>query len=141
MTEKDSLKYSGEAGCKMPFSDTYICEIPLKLPSLNDYITVCRTNKYKAAKFKENIEDNIAIFISDLPKFEKPIRIHFHWIEGNKRRDLDNVAYAKKHILDAMVKCGRLKDDNRRCVTAFSDTFEYAKEAKVILTIEEVEDA
>ena len=115
------------------------CEIPMKLPSLNEYIGVCRTNPYKAAKFKKDIEDQIGVYVRRLPKFEKSIKIHFHWIEENKRRDLDNVAYSKKHILDAMVKEGRLKDDNRKCVTAFTDTFEYGKEAKVILEIEESE--
>jgi hypothetical protein len=37
-----------------------------------------------------------------------------------------------------MVKHGKLADDNRKCVTAFTDTFEYDKEAKVILEIKEV---
>ena len=116
------------------------CIIPMKLPSLNEYVNVCRTNPYMASKFKKDIERDISVFLSRLPKFEHPVHIHFHWVEGNKRRDLDNVAYAKKHILDAMVKCGLLKDDNRNCVTGFTDTFEYARESKVILEIEEVED-
>lgn len=110
----------------------------MKLPSLNEYVNVCRTNRYQAGKYKRDIEDQIGLFIGRLPRFEKPVRIHFHWIEGNKRRDLDNIAFAKKFILDALVKRGKLKDDNRRCVTAFTDTFEYGKESKVILIIEEV---
>ena len=113
------------------------CEIPLKLPSLNEYIRVCRSNPYQASRFKKDIENNIGIFIARLPRFERPVKIHFHWIEGTKRRDLDNVCYAKKHILDALVKFGKLKDDNRKCVTAFTDTFDYGKETKVILEIEE----
>lgn len=118
-------------------SHIYRVEIPMKLPSLNEYINVCRTNPYKASKFKKDIEDEISLYLRDLPRFEKPIKIHFHWIEENKRRDLDNVCYGKKHILDAMVKSGVLKDDNRKCVTAFTDTFGYEKEARVILEIEE----
>ena len=47
-------------------------------------------------------------------------------------------AMQKKHILDALVKFGKLKDDNRKCVTAFTDTFDYGKETKVVLDIEEV---
>ena len=116
-----------------------ICEIPMKLPSCNEYIRVCRTNPYMASKFKRDIEDAIGIYIADLPTFNR-VKIHFHWIEENKRRDLDNCAFAKKFILDALVKFGRLKNDNRRCVTAFTDTFSYAKQAKVILEIEETEE-
>ena len=113
------------------------CEIPMKLPSLNEYIRVCRSNPFQASKFKKDLESDIVFYLAKLPRFENPVKIHFHWVEENKRRDYDNVAYAKKHILDAMVKAGKLKDDNRKCVYAFTDTFDYGKEAKVILTIEE----
>lgn len=120
-------------------SGAITCEIPLKLPSLNDYVNACRTNRFKAAKMKANYEDDIGMFINRLPRFEEPVTIGFHWVEENKRRDLDNVAFAKKFILDALVKCGKLKDDNRKCVTGFVDTFSYGPEAKVILTIREAE--
>lgn len=112
--------------------------INVKLPSLNEYIDLCRTNKYKAAKFKTNIEADIALFLTAMPKYKNPVKIHFYWIEGNKRRDLDNICFAKKFILDAMVKAGKLKDDNRKCVTAFTDNFYYGKKTKVIIEIEEV---
>ena len=113
-------------------------EIKMKLPSLNEYVDACRTNAFKAAKMKKDIETQIAWFILKMPKFEKPVTIHFHWIEGNKRRDYDNIAFAKKFILDAMVKMKKLKDDNRKCVTGFTDSFEYGDETKVILYIQEV---
>lgn len=119
---------------------TYKCVIGMKLPSLNDYVKVCRANAFQASKYKKRLEEEIGLYIARLPRFNKPIKIHFHWVEGNKRRDLDNVAFSKKFILDAMVKAGKLQDDNRRYVTAFTDTFSYDKETKVILTIEELEE-
>ena len=114
-----------------------ICEIPFKLPSLNEYIRACRTNPYMAAKFKRDVEEDLEPYIKELPVFNR-VQIQFRWIENNKRRDLDNIAFSKKFILDALVKYGKLKDDNRKCVTAFTDTFSYEKQAKVILVIEEV---
>lgn len=113
-------------------------EIPMRLPSLNQYIYECRKNKYAGANMKKQIEKDLAWYINKLSKYDKPIYIHFHWVEENKRRDLDNVCFAKKFILDSMVKAGKLKDDNRNCVTGFTDTFEYGKESKVILEIKEV---
>lgn len=113
-------------------------EIPMRLPSLNQYIFECRKNKYAGANMKKQIEKDLAWYINKLPRYDKPIQIHFHWIEENKRRDLDNICFAKKFILDALVKAGKLKDDNRNCVGGFTDTFEYAKESKVILEIKEV---
>jgi Holliday junction resolvase RusA-like endonuclease len=112
-------------------------EIPFKLPSLNQYINECRKNRFAGAKMKKNIEQDIGWCINTLPQYQKPIKIHFHWIEGNKKRDLDNVCFAKKFILDSMVKAGKLKDDNRNFVTGFTDTFEYGDETKVILEITE----
>lgn len=113
-------------------------EINMKLPSLNDYTKWCRGNKFLANKKKAQIELEISLFLMTMPKWNNPIKIHFHWIEGNKKRDLDNICFAKKFILDSMVKYGKLKDDNRKCVTAFTDSFSYGKETKVILEIEEV---
>lgn len=112
-------------------------EIPFRLPSLNQYIYECRRNKYAGAKMKRDAEECIMWYINKLPKYSNPIKIHFHWVEENKRRDLDNVCFAKKFILDSMVKSGKLKNDNRNFVKGFMDTFEYGKESKVILEIEE----
>lgn len=113
-------------------------EIPFKLPSLNQYINECRRNKYAGAKMKKQVENDIGYFINKLPEFKNPIKIKFIWIENNKRRDLDNVCFAKKFILDSMVKAGKLKDDNRNCVTGFIDEFKYDSKARVILEIEEI---
>lgn len=115
-----------------------VVELPMKLPSLNEYVDACRSNAFQGSKFKKRIEAEIGFYIMAMPVLENPVKIHFHWIEGNKKRDLDNIAFAKKFILDALVKCGKLKDDNRKCVTAFTDTFAYAEESKVVLEIEEV---
>ena len=111
--------------------------IDMKLPSLNDYVRICRTNKYKAAEYKRKLEEQIHYFLLKMPKYEKPIKIHFTWVEGNKKRDLDNICFAKKFILDSMQKYGKLENDNRNYVYAFTDSFEYGKETKVILEIEE----
>lgn len=86
---------------------------------------------------KEKIQKDISFFIKDLPVFENPIIIHFLWIEENKRRDYDNVAFAKKFILDAMQEQGKLKNDDRKHVVGFSDEFGYGKPARVILRIDE----
>ena len=115
----------------------YVIEIPLKLPSLNDYIRACRGNRYGANNLKKTLEEEIGYFLAPLPTFEKPVKIHFLWIEGNKKRDYDNIAFAKKFILDALQKCGKLSNDNRKWVKGFSDDFEYGEQG-VIITIEEV---
>lgn len=112
--------------------------IPLKLPSCNDYINACRCNKYAAAKLKRDVENEIIFYINKLPTFKKAIKINFTWVESNTKRDLDGICFAKKFILDALVKCGKMKNDNRNYVVGFTDEFDYEKENKVILDIDEV---
>lgn len=113
-------------------------EIPFRLPSLNQYINECRKNKYAGANMKKTVDRDTEYYINQLPKYDRPIKIHSTWVEENRRRDLDNVCFAKKFILDSMVKAGKLKDDNRKYVVGFEDSFEYDKESKVILEVEEI---
>lgn len=114
-----------------------ICEIDLKLPSLNDYVDICRRNRYESANFKRSIENDISVFIRRLPKLKTPVFIRFCWVEKDMRRDADNIAFAKKFILDALVKCGKIPDDSRKYVKGFADSFIQGKRTKVIIEIEE----
>lgn len=116
----------------------HTCEIRMKLPSLNDYINLCRKNRYESADFKKRIEKDISYYLKPLKRFKKPVTINFIWYEKNMRRDADNIAFAKKFILDAMVKSGKLHDDSRKYVKGFTDTFKQGKETKVqIIVLEE----
>ena len=122
---------------KRTMSATHIVEIPIKLPSFNEYANTCRYNRYAGAKMKKDIQNLIAPYLIKLPKLNR-VKIDFEWQEGNKRRDLDNISFSKKFILDTLVVMGKLKDDNRNNVCAFTDTFTYGKEWKVVLNITEV---
>ena len=115
-------------------------EIPMKLPSLNEYINANRAHRMAGARMKKQIDEDISWFFKSLPKFEKPVKIHFTWYEGNRRRDYDNVCSSKKFILDALVKSGKLKDDNRKFVVGYVDDFVDSDHWKVVLEIEEVEE-
>lgn len=122
--------------------EVYEAIIDMKLPSFNEYINAERANKYKAAKMKKDLEEQISWYLVKLPHFEKQVKIDFYWIEENYRRDVDNAAFSKKFILDAMVKMGILKNDNRKYVGAFADYFPKptGENAKVILRISEMDD-
>ena len=109
----------------------------MKLPSLNDYVRECRRSPFAGAKMKKQTEEGIMWYLSKLPQFKNPVWIRFHWTEKNDKRDYDNIAFAKKFILDALVKMGKLKDDNRRCVAGFEDTFEQGHTYGVTLYIDE----
>lgn len=120
----------------------YIFEIKQRLPSLNDYTKACRGNRYSGANMKKKTEYDIWIYIMQQLKgvhIKRPVFITFTWIEENGKRDLDNICFAKKFILDALVKAEVLEDDNKSHVSGFTDKFEYANNSKVIVELEEIE--
>ena len=106
----------------------YTIIIPHKLPGLNDYIGACRAHRMAGANMKKKTEELIAPYLDDLPPLENPVTLHCHWIDGNGRRDIDNVAFAVKFILDALQKSGKLPNDNRAHVKGIEHTFEVDKE-------------
>ena len=121
----------------------YTFEINERLPGLNEYTGACRNNKYIGAKMKQDIENTIWIYIKQQmksTKIDSPVKINFKWIEDSKKRDLDNICFAKKFILDALVKANVLRNDTQNFVKGFTDTFEYSNKNSVIVEIEEVEE-
>lgn len=100
--------------------------IPGQLAGLNEYTKACRGNKYAAATMKSQAEHTVMGAIkrgTRGKKMDVPVYVKFRWIEPNNRRDLDNIAFAKKFILDALVKMGVLENDDRRHVVGFEDEF------------------
>lgn len=104
--------------------------IPGRFPSLNDYIAAERKNRHIAAKMKRDETKRVADIAanSDMPTFQKPVHVYFTWVEPNKRRDLDNIAFAHKFILDGLVKAGVLNGDSQKYVTGFVDFFRVDKD-------------
>ena len=119
---------------------TYEVIIPMRLPGMNEIININRTNRYAAATMKKKIQSEISWFLTRLPRLEKPIKIHFKWVEENARRDFDNIcAGGRKFILDAMQEAGKLPNDNRKYITGFTDEFAVDKnDPRIEMRIEEV---
>lgn len=119
---------------------TYQAVIHGRLPGANEYITASRTNKYIGAKMKKEAQELVKWQITRLPKLRGKVEIAFRWVEPNTRRDLDNVAFGKKFILDALQELGKLENDDRKHVVGFTDTFAVDKaDPRIELTIKEIE--
>lgn len=97
-----------------------------QLPNLNDYTKACRTNRYAGAKMKQETEKYISWHIVEQLRgihIDTAVRLSFRWYEQNRKRDLDNICFAKKFILDALVSSNVLQADGWSIVTGFTDTF------------------
>ena len=100
--------------------------IPGKLPGWNEYSNKERSSKYAAAETKRDIENRIVDCVlqcADRAVYDGPVVISFRWAEPDKRRDKDNIASAKKFIIDALQKAGTLKGDGWKHIEGFEDWF------------------
>ncbi len=105
-----------------------------QLTTLNSYINAERRNRYIAGSIKKKetkrCADSALKYLEDNPnvKIEFPANIHIKWYRENKRSDPDNIAFAKKFILDGFMKAGLLDNDNWENIRSFEDYFYVDKE-------------
>ena len=122
---------------------TYRLVIPGSLPGLNEYIEAERRNKYAAANMKRQAESVIITAAQKQLKdihLTKPVEMRYTWVEKNRRRDRDNVAFARKFVQDALVRCGVLRGDGWKEIAGFTDTFMVDRDRpRVEVVLEEVE--
>lgn len=123
----------------------YRFKIDGKMPDLNDYLHACNRHHQAGAIMKrENMDTAMWMIRQQLNRLhiEKPVRLHYLFVEPNKKRDKDNVAaMGHKVIQDALVKTEVLKNDGWRDIVGFSDDFDIDKEnPRIEVTIIEVGD-
>ena len=110
-----------------------------RLSGLNEYTDACRTNAKAGARCKKAAEKQVlwGIVTAHLEPFVGPVFVTFRWYERDRRRDVDNVAFAKKFILDALVQRGILAGDGRKHVVGFTDVFDIdRRNPRVLVMIE-----
>lgn len=119
--------------------------IPHKFTTLNEYISAERRNKYIAAKIKNDETKIVVAYLYKLTKLEK-VKIDyqavykFTWHLKNKKLDPDNVAFARKFLLDGMVLSGLIENDGQKQIKGFTDDFVIDKDEGVEIIIQGVEE-
>ncbi len=110
-----------------------------RLPGLNDYIDVERTNRYKGAAMKRQAEKIVIAAAQKLGKWRPkgPVKMVYSWFEPDRRRDKDNISsFGRKVIQDALVHGGWLKNDGWKEIAGFEDKFfEDAKNPRIEVEI------
>lgn len=112
-------------------------EIPGRFVSLNEFY---RMSPHEQGRVKREHDERVAwcAKAARLRPCAKRIRYSVTWVEQNRRRDLDNVAFGKKFIQDGLVKAGILSNDTHHEIAGFSDEFRYdQKNPRIIVTLEE----
>ncbi len=100
--------------------------VPGRLPGANEYTRACRGRGWRSgAGMKERETSKVAWHAkaARLPSFASPVRVRIAWHEPNARRDVDNVRFGAKFVLDGLVEAGVLPDDSQRWVVGIEDEF------------------
>lgn len=95
--------------------------IPVKFPSLNQYIGAMNNNRFVANNMKQEFTGISKLHCRLLTPRDDRVLVHFTWYEKDKKRDPDNIVFAKKFILDGLVLAGVLPNDTQRWVKGFTD--------------------
>lgn len=105
--------------------------IPGRLDGLNDYTKACRANAYGGNSVKQRNEKSVIIAArqAKLNRVNKyPVHLKISWYEKNSRRDVDNIIFAQKFILDALVKIDVLENDSQKYVKGIAHEVAVNKE-------------
>lgn len=107
---------------------TFTFIIEGRLESLNQTLKI---PKYRFAQSfrRQQMKRRVMQWIQyvGVPKFDKPVRIHFVWIEQDRRRDRDNIRAGAKIILDALVKLDRIRNDSQKWLLEITDSYDVDK--------------
>lgn len=107
-----------------------------ELTALNEFINAERRNRFIAAKIKKGetgyCQDVAEKSDLKLQETDFPCALIITWYVKNKRKDADNIAFAKKFILDGLVEAGVLPNDNRKYVQGFTDIVKEDRERQRI---------
>jgi len=108
-----------------------------KFTTLNKFINAERSNRYIGAKIKKR-ETNIAyLALRGSPKLNTPCKLRFTWHCADKRSDLDNIAFSKKYILDAMIQANIIENDNMKNIIGFEDVLVFSDKWSVEIEVYE----
>lgn len=95
-------------------------------PDLNDYTRALQRHWAAGAEMKREYTDLVRDLasVTRQPCWDVPVKMLIRWVEEDDRRDIDNVAFAKKFVLDGLVEAGVIADDDQAHVVAFRDEFD-----------------
>ena len=102
-----------------------------ELCDFNTFQNKTRSNKFAGAKIKKEETERIYWECKQQklsPVKEYPVEIIFRWYSKDNRKDIDNVAFSKKFVLDSLVLAGVLEGDGRKFISGFIDEFYISKD-------------
>ena len=102
-----------------------------ELPDMNEIIKVSKSHFAAYAKLKKDATEIVRLSCLKLPKIKK-IYLNITYYCKNKRKDIDNIAVAKKFTLDGLMAAGKIKNDGWNEIAGWNEKFEVDKKILVL---------
>lgn len=110
--------------------------IDFRFTELNKYISAERTHRLRAADIKSDETEVARLAFKDVkPAQGLPLDLSFTWYCKDMRRNPDNIAFAKKFIIDGMVAAGFIENDGWKQIAGLRDDFQVAEHDFVVVEI------
>ena len=109
--------------------------------TLNEYIKkerIPRRGMYIANALKKEETNVTALLVRNLEKYNTGVELEFQHHEIQLNKDLDNMAFRQKAIIDGLVKAGILQNDGLRWVKKITHTCIRDKKIGITLTIKNI---
>lgn len=111
--------------------------IPYNFDNWNTYILKERSNRYWASNIKKQESSIVERYAHGLKYTGSyPVKLTITKYFKDKRQDLDNVRV--KGVIDGLVKCGVLKNDNLTCITEIELKAEFSDKVGIKVQIQEI---
>lgn len=120
----------------------YTFTIPGRLPGLNEMINEARSNRYAAARTKREVTEMCAWEAKrqSVPPMTGPIILSVLWVEKDMRRDIDNIAFGCKYLLDSLQLANIIANDGWKQVNGITHRFAVdSKNPRIVVELQEVE--
>lgn len=111
-------------------------ELPIALPGLNGDKGLMRQHWTNASKMKEWLLHQV--IEAELRCHKGQVRITYTRVAKKKMDWFDNLPSSGKHLVDALVKAGAIKDDSPKIIPHQPVMFQEIGEPRTIIVIEDI---
>ena len=121
-------------------SEKYKVTIAGEFPTLNEIIDASKSHYHAYNNLKQASAKTIKLKLqnANIPKLDK-VYLKITYFRKNRRFDPDNIAAAKKFILDAMVAAGVIENDGWDQVAGWQESWKVDKQyPRIEIIIEEI---
>lgn len=114
-----------------------------RLPGTNEYTAANRTNKFVGARMKMEAQQLCLLYMVGTARKKRPYfdecTVNVKWYEKTARRDIDNIRFGIKFILDTLQQLKVIPNDNQKVIKSITDEFFVDKEnPRIEVTLKEV---